>query len=88
MSIKIKRIKRKCLVCGRKINIKIYEDRHYIGGHYFNKMRIPVGKGEHKIIGTSKILGKKVNVVKWTGKEKEVEYWECNDCYEEAMHEC
>lgn len=87
MNSKIKRIIRKCLVCDKRINIKIYEDGHYIGGYYFNKLKIPIGKGQYKKVSTSKFLGKKVNIVKWTGKEREIEYWECNDCYEEAMHE-
>lgn len=36
---------------------------------------------------TTRLLRRQVDIVKWTGKEKEVEYWECNKCYEEAMHE-
>ncbi|MBI1972953.1 hypothetical protein HYS50_03030 [Candidatus Woesearchaeota archaeon] len=83
----VRKINRKCLVCSKRIQITIYSDRHYRNGHYFNTMKIPVGKGDYKKVGTSKLLGKKVDVVKWTGKEKEVEYWECNDCYEEASHE-
>lgn len=82
-----KKISRKCLVCGKRVNITLYPDGHYNNGHYFNKLKLPIGKGEYKKIGTSKLFGKKADVVKWTGKEKEVEYWECNECYEEAMHE-
>lgn len=84
---KTRTLYRKCTVCGKRIRVKVYPDRHYTGGHYFNKLKIPMGKGEYKKVGKSNILGKKVNVVKWTGKEKEIEYWECNTCYEEAMHE-
>jgi hypothetical protein len=79
---------RKCVVCGKNIKIRILNKKgNYDGGHYFGKMKIPVGKGKYKKVGTTKLLKKKVNVVNWTGKEKEVEYWECNKCYEEAMHE-
>jgi hypothetical protein len=27
------------------------------------------------------ICGKKIDVVKWTGKQNEVEYSECDECY-------
>lgn len=86
---KIKRkITRKCIVCGKRIIITIYQDGHYTNGHYFKKLKIPIeGTGEYKKVGTTKLLGKKYNVVKWTGREKEIEDWECNKCYEEAMHE-
>jgi len=84
----IKKIRRKCAACGKRMQITLYEDRHYRNGQYFGKMQIPIeGTGEYKKVGTTKLLGKKTNVVKWTGKEKEVEYWECNDCYDESMHE-
>jgi hypothetical protein len=82
-----KKMNRKCAVCGKKIRITLYKDGHYINGNYFNKIKIPIGKGEYKKIRTSKLFGKKVDIVKWNGKEKEVEYWECNKCFEEASHE-
>lgn len=83
-----KKINRKCLVCGKKINITLYEDKHYTGGHYFGTLKVHVnGTGEYKKVGIDKLFGKKVNIVEWTGKEKEMEYWECNLCYEEAMYE-
>ncbi len=80
-------INRKCIVCLGKLRIKVYEDKHYKGGHYFNKMKVPIGKGEYKQISTTKLGRRKIKVVKWTGKEKEIEYWECNKCYEEGYHE-
>ena len=83
-----KKLNRKCLVCGKKVRIRVYKDGHYTGAHYFNKLKIPIkGTGKYKKIGTNKLLGKKVNVVRWNGKEKEIEYWECNSCYAEATHE-
>ncbi len=67
------------------MEIAIDEKGHYDKEHYFSEMKIPIkGTGHHKKTGTSRLLGKKVNVVKWTGKEKKTEYWECNKCYEEA----
>jgi len=82
-----KKIKRKCSICGKGISV-ILHGRKYDNGHYFGKIKIPVGPGEHKKIRTTKIGRHKFDVVKWTGKEKEVEYWECNKCFEEASHEC
>lgn len=82
-----RRMVRKCLVCGNKIKIKLDEKRHYDNGHYFGKMELPVGKGEYKKIGTSKIFGKKIDVAEWTGKKEKVEYWECNECYKQGQEE-
>lgn len=83
----MKELKRKCVVCGRILKILI-NDRmgYYTGGHYFGKMKIPIGKGKWKKIGTSTILKsiqKITDIVEWSGKEKEVEYWECDKCYRE-----
>ncbi len=83
-----KTLKRSCLVCGKKFRTNIRFDRSYDNGHYFGKMKVPIGKGEHKKVGKFKMGRKIYDVVKWTGKEKEVEYWECNSCFEEATHEC
>jgi hypothetical protein len=46
-------------------------------------MEIPIGKGENVKIGEQKIGKLKYTIVKWTGKHKKVEYWECNKCYAE-----
>src|SRR3989344_7899862 len=82
----IKKIRRNCTVCNRLINITLYPDGHYKNGHYYNKIKIPIGRGEYKKVRTTKLFGKKYDVVKWTGKKKEVEYWECNSCYNKAQH--
>src|SRR3989338_6964287 len=82
------KIVRKCVVCGKKIKIKVDSERKYSGGHYFGKLKVPVkGTGEWKKVGKTKIGRISCEVVDWTGKEKEVEYWECNSCFEKAMHE-
>ena len=79
---------RKCLVCGKRIKIILYKKGHYEGGHYFSKIKIPIkGTGDYKKIKSAKILWKKFDVVKWTGKEKKIEYWECNSCYDKAQNE-
>lgn len=69
-------------MCGKKIQIKINIKGHYNNGNYFGKSIIPIKEtGHYKTIGTKKLFGRKINIVKWTGKEKEIEYWECNKCY-------
>lgn len=78
---KSKTLKRKCIVCGKKLAIELYADGHYKNAHYFGKVKFPIkNKGEYKKVGTTRILGKPIDVVKWVGKEKETEYWECESC--------
>jgi hypothetical protein len=73
----MRRIRRKCVVCGKAMGIKVKDSGRYDNGHYFGKMKIPIeGTGKYVEIGKSKIFGTKAGVVSWTGKEKEVEYWE------------
>ncbi len=84
---KRKTIRRKCVVCGKLFGTQIWPDGHYHGGHYFGKMKIPVGKGEHKKVGTARLDENRYDVVKWTGKERTTEYWECDTCFNEAAHE-
>jgi len=82
-----KTISRKCSVCGKVIKPIIYKDGFIRGAFYYGKMNIPIGKGEHIKTGTFKLGNKKYNVSKWTGKEKQVEYWECESCYNEGNFE-
>ena len=83
-----RRISRKCIVCGKRVGIILYQDGHCVNAKYFGKLKLPIkGTGEYKKKGNIKIGNKKYNVVNWTGKEREIEYWECNSCFEEAMHE-
>jgi len=85
----MKSLKRKCLICGKNIHIKILDKKgNYKNAYYFGKLKIPVeGTGKYKKTRTVKFMKKKYDVVKWTGKEKEEEYWECKKCYEETEHE-
>lgn len=86
--MKLRKIKSKCSICGKVIKININKKGKYCNGYYFGVMGMPIkGTGEYKKVGTAKFLNKKIKVVKWTGKERDIEYWECNKCYEEAMHE-
>ena len=84
----IRKIRRECIVCGKRLRIVLYQDGHYRNAQYFGKFKLPIkGTGEYKKTRNIKIGRKKYDVVDWTGKEKEIEYWECNHCFEEAMHE-
>lgn len=82
-----RKIKRRCLICGKNIYIT-FNSRKYANGHYFGDIKLPFGSGEYKKLRTTKIGRHNLDVVKWTGKEKRIEYWECNKCFEEALHEC
>lgn len=85
----VRRLVRKCSTCGKSIRIKTYSDGHYNRGVYWGRLKLPVdGTGEYKKIGISRMFGKTVSIVKWTGKEREVEDWECNGCFDLASHEC
>jgi len=59
-----------------------HTENHSNDFHY-GKISVPVGRGENVKVGTTTLLGKKVNIVRWTGKEKKVEYWECEKCNSE-----
>lgn len=84
-----RKLKRKCVVCGKTIYTTVFRGGHYSRGHYFGTLRVPIdGTGEYKKTGSMQFGKKKFGVVKWTGKEKELEYWECNACFEEASHDC
>ncbi len=80
-------IHRKCSICLKKMKNKLEKDDKYDNGHYFGRVKFPVGKGEYKKIKSTKTRQKEFPVAKWTGKKKEFEYWECNKCFEEASHE-
>jgi len=59
-------IKRRCSVCGRTIEVKVYEDGTYSGGHFFGNL-----KDSMKELGMYD-----PNTQDW-----EYEYWECEECY-------
>lgn len=77
------KVKTKCIVCGKELEITLFENGEYSGGHYFGKMELPVGEGENRILGKKDIGGMEVEVFEWTGDHEEMEYWECDDCFNE-----
>ena len=77
----MKKINRKCVVCGRTLQILLDPRNRYKGGHYFGRMKI---YKKHKETGKYSVFGKiKFPIVKGIGKSKEFEYWECEKCYKE-----
>ncbi|MFO8051687.1 MAG: hypothetical protein R6V01_08325 [Thermoplasmatota archaeon] len=76
-------IERRCMVCGRGLIIELSENGEYTGGHYFGKVRFPVGEGEDRIVGKTRIDDMELDVVEWTGEHEEMEYWECHECFNE-----
>ncbi len=78
---------RKCLICGKRIRIKVDKKGKYDKGHYFGDLKLPIdGTGRWKKVGRAKLGRHSYDVVDWTGKKKEIEYWECNECFEKAGH--
>ena len=77
-------LERTCAVCGRKLEIEIDENGKILrGGHYFGKIDIPDEGAEVVHKGKTRIGDLELEVVDYTRK-KEVEYWECDECYNSA----
>ena len=59
------KIKRSCVVCGKKMAIRIADNGKYNKGYYFGKMKIPIeGTGKYVKTGTFKHFNLKSDVVK------------------------
>ena len=81
--MKSKTVWRNCSICGKRIQIEVYEDGHYEGAEYFGKIKMPIeGTGEHKVVDRLKIGNIEGDVISWTGKFEEIEDWECPKCFE------
>lgn len=78
----MKKLKKRCVVCGKKLNIIIVDAKcHYTGGHYFGRMKL---YKKYRDTGRFSKFGKfSANIVSGIGKPKEVEYWECEKCFAE-----
>ena len=75
-------IRRSCVVCGKKMKIHVKPSGYYSPGHYFGVTKVPIkGTGKYVRTGTAKFGKRTVGITKWTGKNKDVEYWECEKCY-------
>ena len=81
-----KRLRKTCAGCGRKINVILYEDKSYRGGHYFGKIPLYTDREFEKAhsVGTTKERFGKV-VIEVLKKDPKpyahAEYWECQSCY-------
>lgn len=78
----MKKLKKKCVVCGKKLKIVITDVKgHYTGGYYFGRMKF---YKKHRNTGRTSKFGKfNARIVVGVGKPKEVEYWECSKCFNE-----
>ena len=68
----VKKLKRKCSVCGKPLTIKVYSDGTYSGGHFFGSLKddmIRLGIYDPKI------------------PDEKYEYWECDMCFLNHAHE-
>jgi hypothetical protein len=75
-------LKRSCLVCGKKLIIKLNKDGTYTNGYYFGKLDVHDTKNwKMEVIRQVKIGGVKMNVVNDPPIKKRIEYWECSKCY-------
>jgi rRNA pseudouridine-1189 N-methylase Emg1 (Nep1/Mra1 family) len=78
-------MKRNCIICGRKLDIKLSKENKIPRNfYYFGRMKLPMGKGRWKKVGETTLLKpiqEKTDILKWTGKKKEIEYWECGKCF-------
>ncbi|QGX94780.1 hypothetical protein EI982_08195 [Haloplanus rallus] len=72
-------IERDCIEYGKTIEITVYEDNTYEGGHYFGEFTVPDEDSDGEYEKTGEWEGH--DVVKWTGNEESFEYWECDDCF-------
>ena len=72
-------IERDCMECGKTIEITVYKNDTYEGGHYFGKftVRDEDSGGEYQKTGE----WEEHDVVEWTEEEDSYEYWECDDCF-------
>jgi hypothetical protein len=81
-----KHVNKKCSVCPSQMDVIIYSDRSYRGGHYFGKIPLISKKewakankfGTH----TSMIGDWEIQVMNKDPKPYgHIEYWECQKCY-------
>jgi len=81
-----KRTIKKCSVCGKQINLIMYKDHSYRGGHYFGEAPLITKKEWARVskfgTRTSMIGDWEIQVMKKDPKPYgHVEYWECPTCY-------
>ncbi len=75
---------RKCTRCDDTLSIVKHSDTDFQGAGYFTRYEVPIGEGDFTETGTVNVDGNEFPLVKWEGETKEVEYWECEKCAENA----
>lgn len=82
----VKRLIKKCSVCGKAMRVIVYSKKDYRGGHFFGKIPLCTKKEEARArsFGTRpwKFAGRVWQVYKKDPKPYAyAEYWECPGCY-------
>lgn len=84
MTIITKTIKKRatkiCSCCAKQINVILYNDKTYRGGHYFGKVPL-CDKNSYKKTTTKIDRKTGWNIVIGLKVKERVEYWECPKCY-------
>ncbi len=75
-----------CSICAKHMDVILYNDRSYRGGHYFGKVPLSTEKEKARArsFGTRTVMwgDKEVQVAKKDPKPYGyAEYWECPKCY-------
>jgi hypothetical protein len=75
-----------CVICGKVINVTIYSDKTYRGGHYFGKVPLHTHKALHQALKAGHRESKMGNISFQVLNQdpvayKHIEYWECTRCY-------
>lgn len=80
------RVDKECVVCGKAMNVILYADHSYRGGHYFGKT--PIASKKEWVIArkagthTAMIGDWEMQIMNKDPKPyKFAEYWECPTCY-------
>ncbi|MFA6547399.1 MAG: hypothetical protein WCT11_00450 [Candidatus Magasanikbacteria bacterium] len=75
-----KRVRKICSCCGKEINVILYSDKNYRGGHYFGK--VPVYDENSYKKATVKVEKKTGwRIVSGLKIKEKIEYWEWPRCY-------
>lgn len=68
------KLEKVCACCGKEMNVSLYQDGRYRGGHYFGKILLRT-KQEIKNIPMTSVVNKNLP------SREYAEYWECPKCY-------
>jgi len=75
-----KRATKTCSCCAKQINVILYNDKTYRGGHYFGKVPL-YDKNSYKNTTTEIDRNTGWKIVSGLTVKEWAEYWECPKCY-------